>query len=86
MKGLEAGVKYYNQHNGTDVEVLGWDTCKNDGVFTGNFSCTDDGRKIAESMVQEGADVFMPVGGPIGLGSAAFCKETGSCTYHRCGC
>ncbi len=81
MKGLEAGVKYYNQLNGTDVKVLGWDTCKNDGVFTGNFSSTDDARKITESMAQEGADVFMGVGGPIGLGSAAFCKETGSCTY-----
>jgi len=81
MKGLEAGVKYYNQLNGTDVKVLGWDTCENNGVFTGNFSSTDDARKITESMAQEGADVFMGVGGPIGLGSAAFCKETGSCTY-----
>ncbi len=81
MKGLEAGAKYYNQLNGTNVKVLGWDTCKNDGTFTGNFSSTDDARKITESMAQEGADVFMGVGGPIGQGSAAYCKETGTCTY-----
>ena len=81
MKGLEAGVKYYNQLNGTNVKVLGWDTCKNDGTFTGNFSSTDDARKITESMAQEGADVFMGVGGPIGQGSAAYCAETKSCTY-----
>jgi len=81
MKGLEAGAKYYNQLNGTNVKVLGWDTCKNDGTFTGNFSSTDDARKITESMAQEGADVFMGVGGPIGQGSAAYCAETKSCTY-----
>jgi basic membrane protein A len=81
MKGLEAGVKYYNQLNGTNVKILGWDTCKNDGTFTGNFSSTDDARKITESMAQEGADVFMGVGGPIGQGAAAYCMETKSCTY-----
>ena len=81
MKGLEAGVKYYNQLNSTTAKVIGWDTCKNDGTFTGNFSSTDDARKITESMSQEGADIFMGVGGPIGQGSAAYCMETKSCTY-----
>jgi basic membrane protein A and related proteins len=81
MKGLEAGVKYYNQLNGAKAKVIGWDTCKNDGTFTGNFSSTDDARKITESMAQEGADIFMGVGGPIGQGSAAYCMETKSCTY-----
>ena len=27
----------------------------------------------------EGADIILPVAGPVGLGSAAYCKETGSC-------
>jgi basic membrane protein A len=79
MKGFEAGVKYYNQKHGTSVGVLGWDTAKNDGLFTNNFSSTDDGRKFAESLMQEGADIIMPVAGPVGLGSAAVCKETGKC-------
>jgi basic membrane protein A len=80
MKGYEAGVKYYNQQKGTSVEVLGWDTAKDDGLFAGNFDSTDDGRRIAESLMQEGADIIMPVAGPVGLGSAAVCKETGNCT------
>ncbi len=80
MKGLEAGVKYYNQQKGTDVAVLGWDTAADEGLFTGNFDSTDDGRKFAESLMQEGADIIMPVAGPVGLGSAAVCKETGKCT------
>jgi len=79
MKGFEAGVNYYNAQKGTAVEVLGWNTAANDGSFTGNFDSLDDGRSFAESFVQEGADVVMPVAGPVGLGSAAYCKETGSC-------
>jgi basic membrane protein A len=79
MKGFEAGVNYYNEQKGTDVQVLGWNTADNDGVFTGNFESTDDGRANAESFVQEGADIIMPVAGPVGLGSAAYCQESGSC-------
>jgi len=80
MKGMEAGVKYYNAQKGTDVKMLGWDNAKEDGLFTGNFDSTDDGRKFAESLMQEGADIIMPVAGPVGLGSAAVCKETGNCS------
>lgn len=79
MKGFQSGVEYYNQQKGTSVQVLGWDNAKNDGVFVGNFDSTDDGRATAESFMQEGADIIMPVAGPVGLGSAAVCKETGNC-------
>jgi len=79
MKGFEAGVNYYNQQMGTSVEVLGWSTADDSGSFTGNFESLDDGRSFAEAFVQEGADIVMPVAGPVGLGSAAYCKDTGSC-------
>ncbi len=79
MIGFEAGVNYYNEQNGTSVEVLGWDTAANEGAFIGNFESLDDGRSITESLVQEGADIVMPVAGPAGLGGAAYCAESGSC-------
>lgn len=79
MKGFQAGVNYYNTQKGTNVEVLGWDTAADAGSFTGNFESLDDGRSFAQSFVEEGADIVMPVAGPVGLGSAAYCKETGSC-------
>jgi basic membrane protein A len=79
MKGMEAGVKYYNEQKGANVELLGWVTADDDGSFTGNFDSLDDGRSFAESFVQEGADIIMPVAGPVGLGSAAYCQESGSC-------
>jgi basic membrane protein A len=79
MKGYEAGVKYYNEQHGTAVEVVGWDNATGEGLFTFNFDSTDDGRAFAESLMQEGVDIIMPVAGPVGLGSAAVCVETGGC-------
>jgi basic membrane protein A len=79
MKGFEAGVKYYNQKHNTTVKLLGWDDATQTGVFVGNFDSTDDGNKTAQSLQQEGADIIMPVAGPVGLGSAAYCQSTNSC-------
>lgn len=79
MKGFQAGVNHYNTVKGTTVEVLGWDTAADNGVFVGNFESLDDGRATATSFVEEGADIIMPVAGPVGLGSAAACLESGSC-------
>jgi len=79
MKGFEAGVKYYNQKHGTTVKMLGWDNAKGEGLFTGDFESTDNGRKFTESLMQEGADIVMPVAGPVGAGTAAVCKETMQC-------
>ncbi|HUN21853.1 MAG TPA: BMP family ABC transporter substrate-binding protein [Anaerolineales bacterium] len=77
MDGYVYGVRYYNEQNGTDVQVLGWDPEKQDGSFTGNFESTDDGRNMAISFMDEGADVILPVAGPVGLGSAAAVQERG---------
>jgi basic membrane protein A and related proteins len=79
MKGFQAGVKYYNQQKGTKVEVLGWDEATQKGLFTGNFNSLDDGKSFATSLVQEGADIIMPVAGPVGLGSAAYCQTSAKC-------
>ncbi len=75
MVGFESGVKYYNQKHGTNVQVLGWDTAKDEGLFVGNFESTDDGRRAGEDLIAEGADIIMPVAGPVGLGTAAAVKD-----------
>lgn len=77
MVGFEYGVKYYNAQKGASVEVLGWNTAENNGVFVGNFESTDDGRRVAEEFLAEGVDVIMPVAGPVGLGTAQAVKEHG---------
>ncbi|MGC9467767.1 MAG: BMP family lipoprotein [Anaerolineae bacterium] len=78
MVGFEQGVYYYNEQHGTDVRVLGWNTAENNGVFVGNFESTDDGRRVAEEFLAEGADIIMPVAGPVGLGSAQAVQAAGN--------
>ncbi len=77
MDGFSMGVDYYNQQKGTNVEVLGWDPAAQTGLFTGNFDSLDDGRSLGESLMDEGADIIMPVAGPVGLGTAAAVQERG---------
>ena len=78
MDGFVYGVDYYNAENGTDVTVLGWDTETREGLFTNNFESLDDGRAFAQNLYDEGADIVLPVAGPVGLGSAALADELGA--------
>jgi basic membrane protein A and related proteins len=77
MDGFAMGVQYYNEQNGTNVRVLGWDPQAQTGLFTGNFDSLDDGRTMGELLMDEGADIIMPVAGPVGLGTAAAAQERG---------
>jgi phosphate/phosphite/phosphonate ABC transporter binding protein len=75
MDGFVLGVEKYNEVHGTDVQVLGWDITTQDGLFVGNFESTDDGRTMGESLLDEGADIIMPVAGPVGAGTLAVMEE-----------
>jgi len=78
MDGFYHGVQHYNKAKGTSVQVLGWDPAAKEGLFTNNFSNLDDGRAFAKNLADEGADIVMPVAGPVGLGSAALAAEMGA--------
>ena len=78
MDGYLAGAAYYNEEFGTDVVVEGWDG--EDGLFTGNFESQDDGRNITDTLLQAGADIIMPVAGPVGLGTATAIEDFGQGT------
>ncbi|MEX0787748.1 MAG: BMP family ABC transporter substrate-binding protein [Anaerolineales bacterium] len=78
MDGYFYGVQHYNSVHGTSVLVVGWDPMSpTTGLFTGNFESTDDGRAMGVSLMDEGADIIMPVAGPVGLGTAAAVQERG---------
>jgi basic membrane protein A len=77
MDGYVLGARHYNDVHGTNVEVLGWDPEAQTGLFTGNFESLEDGRNLGESLMDEGADIIMPVAGPVGLGTAAAVEERG---------
>ncbi|MBT8456644.1 MAG: BMP family ABC transporter substrate-binding protein [Rhodobacteraceae bacterium] len=78
MDGLAWGVDHYNSVHGTEVSVLGWDPEAREGLFTNNFESLDDGRAFAQNLYDEGADIVLPVAGPVGLGSAALANELGT--------
>jgi basic membrane protein A len=80
MDGFIAGVNYWNEQQGADVRVLGGrvPSDPDSGTFTGNFDSTDDAKNVTQGMLDEGADVILPVGGPIGGGTFAAIDESGA--------
>lgn len=77
MDGFAEGIDHHNAEKGTEVELLGWDPESQDGLFTGDFENQDNGRRTAETLINNGADIIMPVAGPVGLGSAAAAEAAG---------
>ena len=69
MDGYVDGVAQYNTDNGTDVKVLGWDKEAQTGSMIENFSDTEKGRATTEQFFASGADIVLPVAGPVGEGS-----------------
>ena len=78
MDGFADGVAKYNEDNGADVKVLGWDKEAQTGSFTGDFENQANGQNLAKGFIDQGADVIMPVAGPVGLGAAAAAQEAGN--------
>ena len=75
MDGFVDGVAKYNEVKGDDVEVLGWDKDAQDGSFTGDFEDQNKGKQVTANFIQQGADIILPVAGPVGLGAAAAAQE-----------
>lgn len=65
MDGFADGVAYYNKQKGKDVKVLGWDVASQNGVFIGSFEAGVDAKSAAQGLIDQGADVILPCGGPI---------------------
>ena len=78
MDGFADGVNAYNQAKGASVQVLGWDKEGQTGAFTDSFDDQSLGLQQAQQFISEGADIIMPVAGPVGLGAAAAAKSNGN--------
>ena len=77
MKGFQLGIEQYNTDNGTSVKLIGWDNAADDGLFTGDFTDQAKGRATTQSLLDQGADIIMPVAGPVGLGSIEAVEASG---------
>lgn len=80
MDGFADGVAKYNEDNGTDVNLIGWDKDTQTGQFTNSFDDQTLGTQVANQLIQQGADIIMPVAGPVGLGAASAAQAAGD-TY-----
>lgn len=77
MDGFADGVENYNETHDTDVDLLGWDKDSQDGRFTDSFA-QGPGKQLTANLLQQGADIVMPVAGPAGLDAAQAVREAGS--------
>ncbi|MFC0675067.1 BMP family lipoprotein [Brachybacterium hainanense] len=75
MDGFADGVAKYNEVHGTDVQLLGWDKASQKGSFSGDFEDQSKGKALSDTFYSQGADIVMPVAGPVGSGTLASAKE-----------
>jgi len=75
--GFQAGMEHYNEVHGAEVELVGWDNETGEGLFTGDFADLTKGKEATESLFDEGADIFIPVGGLIGSPGFDVARERG---------
>jgi basic membrane protein A len=80
MDGFWMGVDYYNKAKGTDVKVLGYDPADPEWknvTATNDWVDVDKGRQVSESLMDNNADIILPVIGQVGTGTAAVMEERG---------
>jgi basic membrane protein A len=78
MDGFAQGVQYYNTQKSKSVQVLGYDTANPDAAtFTGGFEANDTAKTTAQNFIDQGADVLLPVGGPIFQSAGAAITDSG---------
>lgn len=75
--GYQMGMEAYNAAHGTNVRMIGWDNATGEGLFTLDFVDLVKGEQYARTLFEEGAEVFMGVGGLIGSPGFAVAREYG---------
>ncbi len=75
MDGFLFGVNHYNAEMGASVAVLGWDG--EAGSVDSGFADQTVGQTLGTGFIEQGADIILPVAGPVGLGTAQAAQEAG---------
>ncbi|MFT4081876.1 MAG: BMP family ABC transporter substrate-binding protein [Nocardioides sp.] len=73
MDGFIKGVDQYNTDNSKEIKVLGWNGKK--GSFSNDFSDVSKCKSIAQTQIQQGADILFPVAGGCGEGALQAAKS-----------
>jgi basic membrane protein A len=67
--GYENGARFFNESKGKAVQVK--------GGYVGDFISPEKGKELGHSLIDEGVDVILVVGGESGNGALAAAKERG---------
>lgn len=76
MDGFKQGVDYYAKEKGKKVKLVGWEG-NDKGVFTGGFDANEKATNTAKQILDQNADVILPVGGPIYQGALTAIADSG---------
>jgi basic membrane protein A and related proteins len=71
MDGFRQGVEYWNEQKDDSVEVVGMD------LFTDAFVPDPAAENASRGLIDQGADVILPVGGSIFLSTASVIRDSG---------
>jgi len=90
--GFESGVNYANKNLGTNVELVniasyaGTDVFDNNvgGNYVGAFDDEAGGKKIAEALIEQGADIIFVAAGGSGNGAFTAAKEASGVLVIGC--
>jgi len=77
MDGYADGAAYFNKQKNKNVKVLGWDVKAQNGAFTGGFAAGTEAQNAAQTLIDQNADVILPVGGPIFQSAGAAIVSSG---------
>lgn len=73
--GFADGIDRYNEDNNADVVLLGWDKAAQDGMATGDFEDVAKGKQFSLQLIEQGADIILPVAGAVSTGALAAARE-----------
>lgn len=77
--GLSQGIEYYNTEKDASVKLLGYDPADAANyAITDGFEANDAAKNLAASFIEQGADVLVPVGGPIFQSAGAAIEDAGT--------
>lgn len=77
MDGFADGIAYYNEQHGTSVTLIGWDKASQNGTFVGSFDDQLGAKTITAGLLDQGADIIMPVAGTLYMSSVEAFKDRG---------
>ncbi|KRB78272.1 hypothetical protein ASE01_08590 [Nocardioides sp. Root190] len=76
MDGFKQGVDYYAKEKGKAVKLVGFQG-GDKGTFTGGFDANEKATNTAKQILEQDADVILPVGGPIYQGALTAIEDSG---------